>query len=45
MKYKIIPEREHVIVIDTTDNSFICSCDNYVEAEQEIKEMEMNGNE
>lgn len=40
MEYKIIPEKEHVIITDIDDN-FICSCDNYKEAEQEIKEMEM----
>ena len=44
MNYKFVPEREHVIITDTYGN-FICSCDNHKEAEQEIREMEMNGNE
>ena len=43
MEYKIIPEREHVIIIDS-NKQFVCSCDNYKEAEQEIKKMEVNNN-
>ena len=39
MDYKIIPEREHVIITDLS-NKFICSCDNHEEAIKEIKEME-----
>lgn len=39
MDYKIVPEREHVIITDLSNN-FICSCDNYEEAKKEIKEME-----
>lgn len=44
MNYKIIPEKEHVIITDAYGN-FVRSCDNYKEAEQEIKEMEVNSNE
>ena len=44
MEYKIVPKKGHVIITDIQGN-FICSCDNYQEAEQEIKEMEANGNE
>ena len=44
MEYKIIPEREHVIITDTY-GKFVCSCDNYKETEQEIKKMEVNNNE
>lgn len=44
MEYKIVPEREHIIITDI-QGKFICSCDNYEEAKQEIKEMEVNSNE
>lgn len=44
MNYKIITEREHVIITDTY-GIFVRSCDNYKEAEQEIEEMEVNSNE
>ena len=39
MNYKIVSERDHVIITDIQGN-FICSCDNHKEAEQEIEEME-----
>jgi hypothetical protein len=35
MEYKIVHERDHVIITDIQGN-FICSCDNYQEATQEI---------
>ena len=43
MDYKIISEREHVIITDS-NNIFICSCDNYKEAQHEIEEMEAKTN-
>jgi hypothetical protein len=39
LEYKIRPEREHVIITDA-QGKFICSCDNYKEAQEEIEEME-----
>ena len=39
MEYKIRPEKGHVIITDA-QGKFICSCDNYEEAKQELKEME-----
>ena len=44
MEYKIIPKKGHVIITDPYGN-FICSCDNYKEAQDEIEKMEMNNNE
>jgi hypothetical protein len=33
--YKILPERGHYIVVNAK-NDFVCSCDTYTEAIQEI---------
>lgn len=43
MNYKIIPEKGYVVITDSDDN-FICTCDNYKEAKEEIEEMEVNNN-
>jgi len=39
LEYKIRPEKGHVIITDA-QGKFICSCDNYKEAQEEIEEME-----
>lgn len=39
LEYKIRPAKGHVIITDA-QGKFICSCDNYKEAEKEIEEME-----